>query len=265
MKTLKQITLFLFTALTIFSCSNNDETTDNNSMINDISAKWKTVNNSTYISFEFNKDGNYIIVKSLAAGRNTQTETINLFGEYEIINENTINLIDFGQIVFTEINNNEIQFSVKENDNEETVIFNGTKEVKINDSTNTDLLCRSWKMNKVNGEDVVGTEYELTVIFSVAGTYFVELANPSDENEGGLAEWTWKNTEETELCYSWNGTPDCSTGSFVSITELTENSLTIVEDSEVYELVLSNNSAKNTINNSKNENLVIKKGFFSKL
>lgn len=264
MKTIEKITLLLFLSLITMSCSSNEEVPNNKIKKETISSKWE-IENSNYKSFEFNKDGNYIVVKNASASKSKsqKNEENILLGEYEIIDDKTINLIDFGQIIISNIDETKMDFTIVDNKTTTTIEVSSTKIEKISSSTNTDLLCRSWKMTEVNGEDVVGTKYELTVIFSQAGTYFVELTNPTPDTEGGLAEWKWKNTSEDKMCYSWENEPNCDVDTSVSIVELTENVLVIVEDNETYKLQPIANSAPKSANKSV-KNINFKKGVFSK-
>lgn len=102
-------------------------------------------------------------------------------------------------------------------------------------SSNTDMLCKTWDLVTMNGEPVDGTDMELTVLFSRAGTYFVNYANDGYD-EARVAQWKWKNTEETELYYSWEEVPNWETAAYVIISELTSTYLEIVEDDLTYGL-----------------------------
>jgi len=125
-------------------------------------------------------------------------------------------------------------------------------------------------MVEIDNESVKGTENEVTVIFSEAGTYFTELQNPTEDIEGGLAEWKWKDSSENTMCYSWEGKPTCSIEEgLVSITNLTDNNLTISEEryGETHEykleVISDNTSAKNSKKNTV-KNISLKKGIFKK-
>ena len=263
MKTIKKIALLLFLTLITISCNSNEEIPNNKIKKETISSKWE-IENSTYKSFEFNKDGNYIVVKSASASKSIsqKNEKNILLGEYEIINDKTINLIDFGQIIISNIDETKMDFAILDNKTSTKIKVSATKIEKISSSTNTNLLCRTWKMTEVNGDDVVGTKYELTVIFSQAGTYFVELANPIDGNDGGLAEWKWKDTKEDTMCYSWEGKPNCNADTSVSITELTESTLILTEYNEIYKLQPIANSSPKSANKSI-KIINFKKGMFN--
>ena len=91
-------------------------------------------------------------------------------------------------LIVSEVNEMLISFSIQlANNSGSEIIINASKHEEMDSTVKTEMLCRTWKMASVNGESVVGTKYELSVLYSNAGTYFVELANPVDENDGGLA------------------------------------------------------------------------------
>lgn len=270
MKKIKKLASLLCLTLMVISCSKNNEEIQGKLIEKkSISAKWE-ISNSNYKSLEFNKDGNYIIVKSSTQGKNTLSKNNDgvLFGEYTIVNETTINLIGFGKILISSINDTEMNFTIVDDKTATSIEVNSTKILKIDSSTSTDLLCRTWKMVEVDNENVKGTEYELTVIFSQAGTYFVELQNPTEEVNGGLAEWKWKDASENTMCYSWDGEPTCTEeDGLVSITNLTENNLTIVEtkygETNEYKLeVVTDNTSAKTHQKNNTKNISLKKGIF---
>jgi len=264
MKRFNLILVAIFALTIIISCekdeNNPKETLDKET----ISAKWIVDGTSDYESFEFNKSGNYIVVK------NTTTKSTNdqivLFGTYQIIDNKTIVLSDFGTIKISEINDNSISFSIllTRNPNNE-IIINASRQEEMESSTRTDLLCRTWEMVTVNGEDVAGTDKELTVLFSAAGTYFVSFANPEDENDGGLAQWKWKDEAETKLLYSWDEVPVWDETDIVEIAELNLNTLKIIEAEYTYVLQPVSNTKSAIIKTSKSLlNNKIKSGLFNK-
>lgn len=266
MKNLKQILIAIFVLTFIASCDKNENEPKETLEKTTISAKWIVSNSSEYESFEFNESGNYIVVE------NTTTKSTNdqiiLFGTYEIIDNKTIVLSDFGTLTISEINENSISFSIQLTSNPDNeIIIDASKKEEMESSTKTDLLCRTWEMVTVNGEPVVGTDEELTVLFSKAGTYFVSFANPEDEdeNDGGLAQWKWNNEAETQLLYSWEEVPVWDEEDFVEISELTSNKLKIIEDEDTYILEPVSNTKSTIIKSSKNlSNGVMKFGFFKK-
>lgn len=202
---MKQILVAILVLISIFSCKKDENKPKDTLSKETISAKWTVDGISVFESFEFNKSGNYIIVKYTKT-KSTNNQIV-LFGTYVIIDDKTIVLSDFGKIMISKIGDNSINFSIllDSNPNNEISII-ATKQEEMQNSTKTELLCRTWEMVTVNGDDVTGTDNEFTVLFSAAGTYFVTFANPEDENDGGLAQWKWKDETETKLLYSWEET-----------------------------------------------------------
>lgn len=241
MKKLRQI-LTVILALTIFaSCDKKDDNGSKGTLEKEtISAKWLVDGLSDYESFEFNKSGNYIVVKNTTT-KSTNSQIV-LFGSYVIVDDKTITLSDFGTIAISEIDDNSISFSIKLSSNPGTeIIINASKEEEMKSTTRTDLICKTWEMVSVNGEDVAGTEYELNVLFSQAGTYFVEFPNPEYEGDGGLAYWKWKDKTESKFLYSWENPPVWDEEDEVEIIELTDKTLKILdrfddEEDELYVL-----------------------------
>lgn len=220
-----------------------------------ISAKWVVNDSEEYTSFEFNESGNYIIVKKSAtsggrsrssapnffnnsashpgsAGRFQNTEKTIYFGTYEIAGNQTITLSDFGTITVKRLDDNSINFSLEIPGADDNVLINASKQNEIETSTNTILLCRTWQLVSFNGESVSGSEMDLTVLFSQAGTYFVSYPDGSNVDAGGLAQWRWNNSEETQLQYTWE-LDVWYEGSVVDI-EVTFDSLSIFEDGDLW-------------------------------
>lgn len=272
MKSLKQILVAIF-VLTFIVVSCNKDKNDPKETLEKaaISAKWIVSGSNEYESFEFNESGNYIVVKNLTT-KSTNDQII-LFGTYEIIDNKTIVLSDFGTLTISEINENSISFSIHSSsypDND--IVITASKQEEMENSTNTELLCRTWKMVSVNGVDVADTEYELSVLFSKAGTYFVEYANSEDEDAGGLAHWKWSDNSETKFLYSWETPPVWEEEDIVEVIELTNNSLKILDrfgenEEELYELVpvVNTKSAKYKSNvNGTMSDKQLKAGFLKK-
>ena len=263
MKKLEKILMLMLLVFSAFSCS-KDEAEPAVTLKNEtISAKWLVAGTeSGYFSFEFNKSGTYIVQKIPTT---TPDEKLVYFGDYNIINDKSINLADFGTLKIASITKDAFSFTISTPDNpSNNVLITTTKADEMPSTTKTDLLCRTWKMTKFNGEDVVGTEHELTVLFSKAGTYFVEIANPLDGDEGGLSNWKWKDSNEVIMCYSWEGTPNCD--NVVEVLELTTSSLKIKEVSDwgtyLYELVPANGSGSMALPKGDTANQRARKSLF---
>lgn len=229
MKRLKQIFVVMFLLLSILSCKKEDKKNEETLKGETISAKWLVSgSNNVYESFEFNESGNYIVVKN-ATTQSTENKII-FFGTYQIIDNITIELSDFGTIKISSIDNDNISFSITLQDDLNTKItINASKASEFESSTRTDLLCRTWKLISIDGENVEGTEDELTVLFSKAGTYLVTWF----DGESDLAQWKWNGNNGLMLCYSWNGEPTCNgegdEEGQVQLLELNENLLKFEE------------------------------------
>ena len=264
MKFLKQILVAIFVLTFIPSCDKDENEPKENLEKAAISAKWIVSNPSKYESFEFNESGNYIVVE------NTITKSTNdkiiLFGTYEIIDNKTIILSDFGTLTISKINENSISFSIQLTSNPDNeIIIDASKQEEMESSARTVLLCRTWQLLTVNDTSVIGTDMELTVLFSAAGTYFVSYVKPEGGNVGGLAQWKWKNEAETQFLYSWEEVPVWDEEDYVEILELSSTTLKIIEDEVTYVLQPISNTKSASIKTSNNSsNKRIKRGFFKK-
>ena len=177
-KFLTTLILSLFLVSTFLSCDKeNDNGEDNVVSASTISAKWEISNkNSPYASFEFNEDGNYIVVenvreanlRSVSASlkssllrknaskrismRSSESES-NLspihFGTYKIEGENII-LSGFGLIEVVSITSDEFSFSFTLESTGKKDSFVAAKSVEpISSSSRTEMFCRTWIGQKV--------------------------------------------------------------------------------------------------------------------
>ena len=268
MKKIKQILASIFVLAFITGCDKDKnepkETLDKST----ISAKWNLSNSSDYDSFEFNESGNYIVVKNTTTKSTAKStnEQIILFGTYEIIDNKTIVLSDFGTLIISKNDENSISFSIKLTSNPSNeIIINASKQEEIENTTKTELLCRTWELISINGKNVVGTEDGGTVLFSKAGTYLVTWS----DRESGLAQWKWKGEAETQFFYSWEEVPVWEEEAYVEIIELTNSTLKILEEndveSELYVLEPVVNTKSASINSSREINQKTRgKGLFKK-
>lgn len=263
MKNLKHILLAIFVLTFITACEKDENDPKETLEKSTISAKWIVSNSSDYDSFEFNENGNYIVVKNTTT-KSTNDEVV-LFGTYEITDNKTIVLSDFGTLNISKIDEDSISFSIElTNNSNNEITIDASKQEEMESTTKTDLLCRTWEMVTVNGEPVAGTDMELTILFSKAGTYFVSFADPEDENDGGLAQWKWKNESETQLLYSWEEDPVWEEESHVEIPELTSTKLKIIEDEDTYRLQPDTTTKSAIVKSSKDlSNRQLKSGFFN--
>ena len=198
-----------------------------------VSAKWDVQGDSDFTTFEFNESGTYVVVKS--SPDKEITEDIILFGSYTIDGSLMI-LENFGTLKVKSLTDVQMTFAIKlltETDYGDDLVANKSEELPA--TTNTQLLCRTWKLVTLNGDSVAGTQNELVMVFYSSGTYVVTYVD-SDELEGGLAQWKWKDSAEDVMCYSWDGEPDCI-DEIAVINQLTNSVLDISDPSYNYVLV----------------------------
>ena len=211
-----------------------------------ISAKWTLDEDGEYESFEFNKSGSYIIVKNEIDEYTEQK--VNQFGEYAVIDEETLELSGFGTLSIEEVDDESIDLSITLEDEPDSVItVSATKNEQMESTTRIDLLCRTWETTIELEEELYDEEtdtytdttmiYEVSVLFSTAGTYFVEYLNLDEDADrhGGLAHWQWEDDSEEMLMYSWDAIPEFTDERIVDISYLSKDSLVIIEREKVYE------------------------------
>ena len=246
MKNLKLLFAFSLFLLVITACKKDDKdeqppepepVTINKSAV---SAKWEVEDGSDYNTFEFNESGTYVVVKT-SPDKDIEEDII-LFGTYTIDGDQMI-LSTFGRILVKSISDEKMTFSIKlEGESEFGDTLSANKSEELPTSTNTQLLCRTWRLVTLNGDTVADTDLELLMVFYQSGTYVVTWIE--DEELGGLAEWKWRDTEEDAMCYSWDGPPDCT--AVATINELNSGILDISDNAYRYILVPENNAKSAT-------------------
>jgi len=213
--------LFLF----LSSCFTDDE--DEQDVIDKetISAKWVVSGtNQMFDSFEFFEDNQYLIVMNEPL--KSTAEKAHLFGTYELTGPRTIRLPDFGTIKFQLKNSKDAVLEVKLEDDTE-ISMDVFKTDKISDSGKTKQLCRIWKREPYAGDLSWLKDYELKILFSHSGTYFVSLKDPENNTVGTLNFWKWKDDEETTICYSSQSSVICNGEYEWEILELKDNLLKV--------------------------------------
>jgi hypothetical protein len=158
--------------------------------------KWEVSSpESAYSSFEFNPDGNYIVVEKKP--KPDETEKVH-FGEYKLQAADIVELMNLGILKIASKTAGGVTFSFSDEAGKEAVLEAKKADV-VSGTPRTDLFSRTWKAQRVNGVAVAGTKRESTFLFSRAGTYLVTHADGSKE----LAQWKWKDSGEKEFLYSW--------------------------------------------------------------
>jgi len=244
---------FVFTCVSCNKDNNNNESSSDLT-VNTLSAKWDILDsNSPYASFEFNKDGNYIVVENDSAdlrslstnskstlfknntvrAASTRSSDSNLspihFGTYQIEGNNII-LSGFGLIEVISITAEEFVFSFTlEETGDQHGFVAGKSDEPISSSDRTNMLCRTWIIEHctIGGENFEEGIVGSIVLFSKAGTYLVLYEGAG--GVAGLSEWKWANQEETKLYYSWANWTDNWSNNVVTITDLTTTNLVIQE------------------------------------
>jgi hypothetical protein len=168
--------LSLLVATVVTACSEDDDDSSGDTLTNTINAKWEISNpNSAYASFEFSKDGDYIVLenekgatlkssarlypqnslfqnKTKVSTRSSSSDS-NLspihFGKYKI-EGNKIILLGFGSIDIISITAEEFTFSftLEATGKKEEYIANKAEE-PVSSSSRTSMLCRTWLLEKV--------------------------------------------------------------------------------------------------------------------
>lgn len=251
MKNLKLLFTLAMIFVIVIACKKDkeEETTAQTDVVNveksTVSAKWEVEGDSDYDTFEFNESGTYVVVKN-SPDKNPEDDII-LFGTYTI-DGNLLILSNFGTIKVLSLSDVEISFAIKllgETEYGETLVANKSEELPA--STNTQLLCRTWKLVTLNGDSVAGTSNELLMVFYTSGTYVVTYIE--DDQLGGLAEWKWFDSDENVICYSWDGPPNCEDVAEIHVLE--QNLLEVSDTYFYYVMVPINNTAKSaTFNNN---------------
>jgi hypothetical protein len=230
------LVIVLVFGMTVVGCGGGSSSGSGGGIVSKetISGKWE-IGDSANSTFEFTTDNIYIVVGDFSQPTSKAvTQQVYVYtGKYTISNTK-ITLEGFGVIEVKSFSDEEFSFSLKLSDSDNSYNFQAVKlENTITSSTRTELLCRYWKIAKVSNStynDMIG----IGVLFSKAGTYLVTYKDGSS----ALAEWKWKNTEQTILQYSWDQWNQLGTSGEVQIQDLAASSLKIVESGLTFELVL---------------------------
>jgi hypothetical protein len=219
MKRLKQILIAVLFLTSILSCKKDEKETKDDLNKETISAKWVVDGTSVFESFEFNESGNYIVVE------NTTTKSVKgqivLFGTYEIIDNVTIVLSDLGTMKISQIAESSIDFQIAlESDPSNEISITALKQEVIPNSTNTNLLCRTWELISFGGEEMSG----FIVLFSDAGTYFVESTYGN-----GIGTWKWCDSEESKIAFTISKELNCDGLEIIKEIQLTSDSFTGID------------------------------------
>lgn len=221
---MKHFLVLILALFCIVSCEKTEN--EKKSVVIDeetITAKWNVSSTSDFESFEFTESGNYIVIKKSFA-KTTGDPSI-LFGSYEIVDNKTINLSDFGTITVTKISGSIIGFKVQLfSDTENEIAIEANKQEAIEKTERTELLCRTWELVSCGGYSIS----DFTVLFSKAGTYFLSLVLDG-ERISATGTWVWCDSEQTKLAFAMEESLDCESNNVIKEIQLTEDSFTGID------------------------------------
>lgn len=162
---------------------------------NTISEKWNiTTAGSSYASFEFNQDKNYIAIEN-PDETSGETRPIVHFGEYNMPAKDIIEMVNLGTLRINANSKSGIDLSFAPiNEPEKVQSFEAVKEASVPKTPEAELFCRSWKIVKATESMYIG----YTILFSNAGTYLVT------RNDSGsfISSWRWYDERREEFEYS---------------------------------------------------------------
>lgn len=217
MKKFKKIITGIFVLTCLLSC-NIDEKDSDIVRVNEttLCARWMVVGSSDFESFEFNENGHYIVVKDTSVESSGERVT---FGTYEILDDNSIQLFDFGTLAVSGISETSIRFSIRPLSNlDSVVVINASKHDELERSINTDLLCRSWEVISF-GDEAMSNMY---IIFSRTGSYLVNAVVEGKEITR-LGVWSWCNADQNKLAFTIDNVLDCDGVDIIKEIQLTSS------------------------------------------
>jgi len=163
----------------------------------------QTKNNNEYVFIEFNTKGNYFI---------ETTDSNYFFGYYEIVDDKSLDLMNFGKATFNSIHANLVNFSLKNEDDNSEISVDATKIPRISYSEKTEELCRLWDMISINGYPIEEQLVDYIIMyFTYTGNFFMSYRyNFKIEEDSGILYWKWLDSEEETICYSPESNFECN-------------------------------------------------------
>ena len=253
---------FLLLSFVFTACDKNNEPEQSGKET--ITAKWNTDGTNGYESFEFFADKTYLIVKS-EEGRSSESSTT-IFGTYQI-DGNTIILSDFGKIVFSNLKDSSVTFTLTLNETTDGALsFSLEKQPAVSTTSKTDLLCKTWvvtsdanlDINTETGEesyydglDEYLSDSERWIwTFTKSGTFIDKIFDEEYDEDVDFYwhNWIWKDNNEIEILdryYSdWK---DEYVVKEWKVMELTKDKLVLYCEEEYEDCYNSNNSCTKVI------------------
>lgn len=243
--------LLLFGMLIFASCKKDDTTGSNpsvpiegNPLFSSIQGKWKVSgiterkqNSQSFVSLkemgkpqpvsiEFLSDTTYVILMA--------DETV-YTGHFNITDSTMIDLSKFGTLTEIKVTTSSMNFKLSFGNNTISVSTNKAAEIPATD--NTKLICKNWLLTtQESGQESYdyadsGTE-RITILFSKAGTYLVQYLGKDTIYSAEADNWKWHSSLPNAFDY-WSDDEPEDVGT-VNITELSENSLKITENTYDY-------------------------------
>lgn len=206
MKNFKYLLLASTILFFITSCSKDEGNPNSNQnpiSNSTIKGKWSISGETNMLTLELTEKGNYIVQEKGAQARKAttsnsgNTKTVFFVGKFEIVNENTVNLIDYKILKNFKVVNNVVHFTLENKQIKATKV-----KATIENSSKTELLCNGeWNFKKrieivtdLNGHTTTrDTSDELkgsSIIFTVNGTYIMY-----DNKETIRNNWKWKGND----------------------------------------------------------------------
>lgn len=241
MKHLFYLIILSFCIVSFHSCKKADSPAPSNNnqadMATMLNKKWSTGNSTSrtsvdpaaadYVSFEFNSQGQYYIIKadkSLLMGNytlNTADSIVTLFNGSSTTSQ-------YGTLSISEITATTLIFkltlptfpAIDINTTAVTTSVGTSSNPSVN---NTAKICKAWKVDTY----VVGTAtYNIAapmyahIVFTENGTYWTETYNgPGTSVQTNSGRWKWSDATQTKICTSSTDTdPVCSTSSGADIS-----------------------------------------------
>lgn len=219
-------------ALSLFSCKKDESASP--SLNNQILKRW-AIGENYFSSIEFTRGNQAIVVFGSSVLR---ADSIHSYF-YKVLDSKTIDIINFGKMEISSINEIEMQFrfiplsGIGES-------YTANKSVsEIGASFNNLLFCQTWKFQKifVDGKSEIDFDSIGTVTFSFTesgtflqkGDFFIADSVYYFRNRVAYGWWKWNpNAPGSQICTSGDGDNfDCEERSIIPIMSIKTNELVL--------------------------------------
>lgn len=177
-------------------------------LVQSLSKRWNVTSETgktatgTYLFFEFNQWGTFVV-----AFTDGSVGT----GTFTVSNNNTtLTLPGVGVFVLTNSATNQITFTFTPDGSTTPIVIEAAAANLVASSTNTDMLCGSWRIDKVYYQGQLLTDYTGQVVFTPFGTYLSSIMQQGISIVD-LRPWKWSDANENRICYNTDiqMQPDC--------------------------------------------------------